>query len=46
MEIYLIRKKKKKIEKGICYGQSDLDITESFEEELGFIKPHLPATAL
>ncbi len=46
MEIYLIRHTTPKIEKGICYGQSDLDITESFEEELGFIKPHLPSNAL
>ncbi len=46
MEIYLIRHTTPKIEKGICYGQSNLDITESFEEEVDFIKPHLPSTAL
>ncbi len=42
MEIYLIRHTTPLIEKGICYGQTDLDITESFEEEVSMIHPHLP----
>ena len=43
MEIYLIRHTTPKVEKGICYGQADLDITETFLEEVEAIKPHLPA---
>lgn len=42
MEIYLIRHTTPKIEKGICYGQTDLDITETFTEEVANIIPHLP----
>ena len=35
MEIYLIRHTKPKVGKGICYGQTDLEIDEtSFEQEL------------
>ena len=44
MEIYLIRHTTPLIEKGICYGQTDLDITESFEEEVSMIHPHLPSS--
>ncbi|MEP3389635.1 MAG: alpha-ribazole phosphatase [Reichenbachiella sp.] len=33
MEIYLIRHTSPKIAKGICYGQSDIDLTSSFEDE-------------
>lgn len=43
MDIYLIRHTTPDIEKGICYGQSDLDITESFAEEVELIRPHVPA---
>ncbi|HPH36273.1 MAG TPA: alpha-ribazole phosphatase [Sediminibacterium sp.] len=43
MEIYLIRHTTPKVEKGICYGQADLDITETFSEEVEAIKPHLPS---
>jgi len=43
MEIYLIRHTTPKVEKGICYGQTDLDITESFETEAAAIKERLPA---
>ena len=45
MEIYLIRHTTPNIEKGICYGQADLDITETFLEEVEAIKPHLPQKA-
>lgn len=38
MEIILIRHTTPKIAKGICYGQSDLDVTDTFSEE---IKPIL-----
>lgn len=33
MEIYLIRHTIPDIEKGICYGQLDIDVTSSFEDE-------------
>ena len=42
MEIYLIRHTTPAIEKGICYGQTDLDVTDTFEEEVKCIKEHLP----
>ncbi|WP_343329886.1 alpha-ribazole phosphatase [Polaribacter staleyi] len=38
MEIILIRHTTPKIDKGICYGQSDIDVTDTFLEE---IKPIL-----
>ena len=44
MEIYLIRHTTPLVEKGICYGQTDLDITDSFLEEVSMIQPHLPST--
>jgi alpha-ribazole phosphatase len=33
MEIHLIRHTTPLVEKGICYGQTDLDVTSSFHEE-------------
>lgn len=42
MEIYLIRHTTPDVEKGVCYGQSDLRVTESFAEEVTLIQPHLP----
>lgn len=44
MEIYLIRHTTPDIQKGMCYGQYDLNTTGSFEEEVRCIKPHLPAS--
>ncbi len=44
MEIYLIRHTTPAVAKGICYGQTDLDITETFEQEVAAIIPHLPNT--
>jgi alpha-ribazole phosphatase len=41
-EIYLIRHTTPAVAKGICYGQTDLDITESFYEEAAIIRQHLP----
>ena len=32
------------VAKGICYGQTDLDITETFEQEVAAIVPHIPHT--
>lgn len=43
MEIYLIRHTTPSVEKGTCYGQADLDVTESFTEEAACILPHLPS---
>lgn len=43
MEIYLIRHTSPNINKGICYGQTDLDIDPiKFEEELSIIQSKLP----
>lgn len=37
MEIYLIRHTTPEIEKGICYGQADLDVASTFESEVAKI---------
>lgn len=42
MEIYLIRHTTPAIAKGTCYGQSDLDVTETFLQEVANTKPFLP----
>ena len=44
MDIYLIRHTTPAIAKGICYGQTDLDVTDSFPEEMLRTKAHLPQT--
>jgi alpha-ribazole phosphatase len=41
-EIYLIRHTTPAICKGICYGQTDLDITSSFHAEADLIRQHIP----
>lgn len=41
-DIYLIRHTTPAVAKGICYGQTDLDITESFAAEAGIIHRFLP----
>jgi alpha-ribazole phosphatase len=43
MEIYLIRHTTPAVAKGTCYGQTDLDLTESLDEEAAVIRRHLPA---
>lgn len=43
MEIYLIRHTTPAVEKGICYGQTDLDVTDSFAAEADSIRPWLPS---
>lgn len=43
MSIYLIRHTTPLIEKGLCYGQLDIDVTDSFHEEAALIKNVLPA---
>jgi alpha-ribazole phosphatase len=42
MEIFLIRHTTPAVEKGVCYGQTDLDVTGSFQEEAMVIARHLP----
>ncbi len=42
MEIHLIRHTRPAVSKGICYGQSDLDVVESFTEEAMQIRQYLP----
>ncbi|MBD8490845.1 alpha-ribazole phosphatase [Echinicola sp. CAU 1574] len=42
MEIHLIRHTAPQIAKGICYGQSDIELADTFEEEVHLIKKKLP----
>jgi alpha-ribazole phosphatase len=42
MEIYLVRHTEPAVDKGVCYGQSDIDVTGSFYAEAAIIKKHLP----
>jgi alpha-ribazole phosphatase len=42
MEIYLIRHTTPLVDRGICYGQTDLDVTDSFEAEASAIQPYIP----
>ena len=41
--IYLIRHTTPAVARGMCYGQTDLDVTESFRGEADAIRQHLPA---
>ncbi|RPE09186.1 alpha-ribazole phosphatase [Chitinophaga lutea] len=43
MSIYVIRHTTPLIEKGTCYGQADIDVTATFEDEAQIIRRHLPA---
>jgi alpha-ribazole phosphatase len=40
--IYLIRHTTPAVARGMCYGQTDLDVTESFHQEAAVIRQHLP----
>ena len=42
MEIYLIRHTTPTIATGICYGQADIEVAASFEEEAKLIRQQLP----
>jgi alpha-ribazole phosphatase len=44
MEIYLIRHTTPSVGKGICYGQADISVTESFLSEAEIIQQHLPGS--
>lgn len=46
MDVYLIRHTRPAVENGICYGQADLDVVETFYEEAALIKEVLPADQL
>ncbi|SHG51980.1 alpha-ribazole phosphatase [Flavobacterium johnsoniae] len=46
MEIYLVRHTETICEKGICYGQSDVDIAAPFDEIFERIISELPSQAL
>ena len=46
MEIYLVRHTETICEKGICYGQSDVDIAEPFEAAFENILSQLPSEAI
>jgi alpha-ribazole phosphatase len=45
-DIFLIRHTTPAVARGICYGQTDLDITESFFAESEVIRQHLPGVIL
>ena len=45
MEIYLVRHTTPAVEKGVCYGQANLDVTASFHSEAAIIRQHLPVNA-
>lgn len=42
MEIYLVRHTTPNIEKGICYGQSDVGVTDTFDAEVTEIRKQIP----
>ncbi len=42
MDLFLIRHTTPAVAKGICYGQTDLDTTASFEAEAAIIRQHIP----
>jgi alpha-ribazole phosphatase len=44
MEIYLIRHSTTEIEKGVCYGQTDIPLAESFSDEAHQLLSYLPTT--
>lgn len=46
MEIYLVRHTETTCEKGICYGQSNVDLAEPYESVFENILLHLPAEAI
>ncbi|SHG83963.1 alpha-ribazole phosphatase [Flavobacterium defluvii] len=46
MEIYLVRHTETICEKGICYGQSDVNIAEPFDEIFDRIISELPSEAI
>jgi len=45
MEIYLVRHTTPGIEKGICYGQADIELAQTFLDEAKKVKRRLPVDA-
>lgn len=45
MKVYLIRHTKIDVEPGVCYGQSDIDVADSFPEDSKEVKSKLPNSA-
>ena len=45
MQLYLIRHTTPDIATGICYGQSDIDVAASFQEEFELLRSKLPVEA-
>ena len=41
MTIYIVRHTKPKIEMGICYGQTDLDVGDSFDQEITSLQKYV-----
>ncbi len=41
MHIYLIRHTTPDVQKGTCYGQTDLDVTDTFTNEVAHIQPFI-----
>lgn len=46
MEIYLIRHTTPDISKGVCYGQLDIGVTDSFEKEAKKIREQVPLSEI
>lgn len=46
MEMYLVRHTTPDVAKGVCYGQTDLDTTDTLLEEAAIIRRHLPENIL
>ena len=46
MEIYLVRHTETACEKGICYGQSDVELKTPYELQFDQIKQQIPADAI
>jgi alpha-ribazole phosphatase len=44
--LYLVRHTAPRIESGICYGQFDIGVADTFEEEAGVVLQWLPAVEL
>lgn len=44
MEIFVVRHTKTAVPKGICFGQADVPVADSFESEAAFIASKLPCT--
>jgi alpha-ribazole phosphatase len=46
MDVYLIRHTSIDVKPGVCYGQSDIDVSASFPEDSTDVRSKLPASAV